>query len=190
MTTRGKKYDLATGKLLIAEPFMQDPHFKRSVVLVCDHHQEGTFGLILNKSLKINITELIHDFPAFESEVFYGGPVHKQSITFLHDVGHLLQDSIEVARGIYLGGDYEQLKFLIDTKMIHPHNIRFFLGCSGWGGGQLEDEMELSSWMVGAVDANYIFNGKRGADLWQQVLQHKGDRYSIIAEIPEKVCWS
>lgn len=190
MTIKSKKYDLATGRLLIAEPFMLDPHFKRSVVLICDYHSEGTFGLILNKSLKINITELVHDFPNFESVVYYGGPVHKQSITFLHNVGHLLKDSVQVSKGIYLGGNYEQLKFLIETKMILPHNIRFFLGCSGWGAGQLIDEMELSSWMIGKVDPNYVFNGKGGLQLWQQVLKHKGDRYSIIAEIPEKVCWS
>ena len=66
---------LKSGQVLIAEPFMVDPYFKRSVVLLCEHHNEGTVGFILNKNIDMKINDLMSDFPEFEADVFYGGPV-------------------------------------------------------------------------------------------------------------------
>jgi putative transcriptional regulator len=119
-----------TGNILLAEPFMLDPNFRRSVVLLCDHHDEGSIGFILNKPLNRSIDEIIPDFPEFKSEVFYGGPVATDTIHFIHSVGDLVEDSVEVSRGVYWGGDYEKLKFLIESELILPDNIRFFIGYS------------------------------------------------------------
>ena len=174
-----------TGKILIAEPFMIDPNFKRSVALLCDHtNEEGTVGFILNKPLGLRINELIIDFPSFDTEVYFGGPVQTDSIHYIHNVGELLENSTKVIDGIWWGGDFEKLKFLIKAELVNPHNIRFFVGYSGWSPGQLEDEMGYGSWVLSEMFPNYLFKTKP-SKLWQKVMANKGNTYSVIAQMPD-----
>ncbi len=178
---------ISTGTILLAEPFMVDPNFKRSVVLLCDHsEEEGTVGFVLNKNLGLQVNELILDFPAFDAEVYYGGPVQTDSIHYIHDVGDLLDNSTKVVDGVWWGGDFEKLKFLISSDLIKPHNIRFFVGYSGWSTGQLDNELKLGSWVISEMFANYLFNSKSDS-LWQQVMKNKGDRYEVIADMSDVV---
>ncbi|MEN0003722.1 MAG: YqgE/AlgH family protein [Bacteroidota bacterium] len=182
--------EVGVGKLLLAEPFMLDPNFKRSVVLLCEHGGEGTIGFIMNKPLNMKIDQLLEDFPEdFEAEVFFGGPVQTDTIHYLHCCGPLLDDSTEVSGGIYWGGDFEKLKFLIRSKLIHPRDIRFFVGYSGWSEGQLSDEMGYGSWVLADMDANYLFKSKP-AQLWEQVMYNKGNTYTIISKLPEYFSWN
>lgn len=178
------------GKLLIAEPFMGDPNFRRSVVQLCEHGSEGSVGFILNKGVGMQVHELLDGFPEIPVEVFYGGPVQTDTIHYLHDKGDLLEGSLFVAPGIYWGGDFEKLRFLIDTGVMQPENIRFFVGYSGWSAGQLDEEMEIQSWLVGNTDQNYIFNLKKETDLWQTVLEAKGDRYGVIGQMKNQPIWN
>ncbi len=174
------------GKLLLAEPFMLDPNFRRSVVMICEHSEDdGTVGFILNKPLTVKVNELVADLSDIESPVFFGGPVATDSIHFLHNVGDLLEESIEVMRGVYWGGDFDKLKFLIQSKLILPHNIRFFVGYSGWSPGQLMEELEYHSWFISEMHANYLFKSKP-ASLWRQVMYNMGDTFSVIAQMPDQ----
>ncbi|MCB0572145.1 MAG: YqgE/AlgH family protein [Phaeodactylibacter sp.] len=172
------------GKVLLAEPFMLDPNFKRTAVLLCEHNKEGSLGFIMNKPLNMRIDELIEDFPEFDSEVYFGGPVQTDTIHYVHNVGNLLDDSTKISNGVYFGGDFEKLKFLISSQLVQPANIRFFLGYSGWTDGQLKDEMIYGSWVIVDMDANYLFKTKPD-DLWRQAMYNKGDAYTVIAEMPE-----
>lgn len=173
------------GKLLVSEPFMIDGNFKRSVVLLCDHTKnEGTVGFILNKPIEMKIDELVADFPEIEAQVYYGGPVSNDSLHYVHNVGDILDNSIEVSKGVYWGGDFEKLKFLIKNGLVKSHNIRFFLGYSGWSGGQLEAEMEIGSWVIANMDSNYIFK-VAPKKLWEEILKNKGNVYSVIAQVPD-----
>lgn len=181
---------LKPGKILLAEPFMGDLNFKRAAVLLCDYSQEGgSIGLILNRPLQTSIDDLIGDFPEFESEVYFGGPVQMDSIHYLHKVGDLLEDSVEVHRGVYWGGDFEKLKFLIRSKLIEPHQIRFFLGYTGWSEGQLDDEMGYGSWVLANMDANYVFNAEPEL-LWRSIMSNKGNTFSVIAQVPDDFSWN
>jgi len=174
-----------TGKILIAEPFMIDPNFKRSVALLCDHTiEEGTVGFVLNKPLGLRINELIIDFPSFDTEVYFGGPVQTDSIHYIHNVGGLLDNSTKVIDGIWWGGDFEKLKFLIKSELINPSNIRFFVGYSGWSPGQLDEEMQYGSWVLSEMYPNYLFKTK-ATKLWQKVMANKGNTYSVIAQMPD-----
>ena len=181
--------DIKQGNILLAEPFMLDPNFKRSAVLLCEHSHEGTVGFILNKPLNMRIDELVDGFPEFDSEVLFGGPVQTDTIHYIHNVGNLLEDSREVIDGVYWGGDFEKLKFLISSKLIQPHNIRFFVGYSGWSEGQLVDEMGYGSWVVAEMHANYLFKSNP-QELWQQVMENKGDTFSVIAQLPDGLSWN
>ncbi len=181
---------VASGKILLAEPFMLDPNFKRSAVLLCDHSKdEGSVGFILNKPLQTKINELIDEFPDFDSEVFFGGPVQMDTVHYLHNVGDLLEESIEVFRGVYWGGDFEKLKFLVAQDLIKPHQIRFFVGYSGWSEGQLDDEMNYGSWVLANMDANYLFKSEPET-LWQLIMENKGNTYSVIAQMPDDLSWN
>lgn len=173
------------GKVLIAEPFLEDPNFKRTTVVICDHQTEdGTVGFILNRPLEMEINELVDDFPDFEAEVYFGGPVRTDTIHYIHNVGDLLEGSTKVDEGIFWGGDFDKLKFLIKQELIKPENIRFFVGYSGWGEEQLEGELDARTWLVADLHANYIFKSDP-FELWQQVLENKGDTFAVIAQMPD-----
>ena len=178
------KCKIKKGTLLLAQPFMLDPNFKRSVVLLTDHHHsEGTVGYVLNKRLKTNIKDLLEDFPEIESSLYVGGPVSTETLHYIHNVGDILDGSIKISDGVYWGGDFDKLKFLIKSQLIQPNNIRFFLGYSGWSAGQLDDELESGSWMQAELYPNYIFK-TQSQDLWREVTKNKGGSYSVIAEMP------
>jgi putative transcriptional regulator len=191
MPTKNTKINIQTGKLLIAEPFMLDPNFKRSVILLCEHQEDGTVGFILNKSVNMKITDLLAGFPDFDAEVYFGGPVQTDTIHFIHNVGDLLSNSYPVADGVWWGGDFDELKTLVNMGFLEPQNIRFFVGYSGWSAGQLISEMRTNSWILSEGDPNFVFNPKYfNNNLWSQVLQHKGDVFSVIAQVPEVICLS
>lgn len=183
------KLQIKRGRALVAEPFMLDSNFKRAVILLCEHENDGSLGFILNKSLDMEINELIADFPDFDTKVFYGGPVQTDTIHYIHNVGDLLEDSQKLMNGVYWGGDFEKLKFLISTKMITPENIRFFVGYSGWSTGQLKEELDLGSWVTADMHANFVFKSDPH-ELWQEVMEEKGDHYSVIAQMPEGLTWN
>lgn len=175
------------GRILLSDPFMIDSNFKRSAILLCDHRDDGTVGFILNRPLNMQINQLVADFPEFDSEVYFGGPVATDTIHYIHNVGDVLDNSIKVDSGIYWGGDFEKLKFLIQSELIKPENIRFFVGYSGWEKGQLADEMEVGTWYVARMHANYLFKVEP-SNLWKKITHNIGNNYSVIAQIPDPVC--
>lgn len=183
------RHDIKTGNVLLAEPFMLDPNFKRSAVILCEHSEEGSIGFIMNKPIKMSVDDLIDDFPDFHSEVLFGGPVQTDTIHYVHNVGDLLEDSMQITDQLYWGGDFEKLKFLISSNLIQANNIRFFIGYSGWSEGQLMDELHLGSWVVADMDPNYLFKSEPDL-LWQQVMENKGSTFSVIAQIPEIKTWN
>lgn len=156
-----------------------DPNFRRGVILLCDHQRDGSFGFILNKPINMNINELISSFPDFESEVYYGGPVQTDTIHYLHTRGDLLPNSVKVLSGVYWGGDFEQLKELVQRGEIRSDDIRFYVGYTGWSADQLHDEQENASWMTVMGHQDWIFG--TNPQLWREVLQEQGGTYSIIA---------
>ena len=89
------------GKLLISEPFLGDPFFKRSVILLSEHTREGTVGFILNKPTEIPINDIIEDFPEFDVRVHFGGPVQKDTLHYIHRLGNKLKGSKEIIKGVY-----------------------------------------------------------------------------------------
>ncbi len=171
------------GKLLLSEPFMLDPNFKRSVVLIADHDEQlGTVGFVLNQKSEYRLDELIEDIGSFNADVYIGGPVANNVLHFLHNVGDMIEDSIPVSRGIYWGGDFEATKFLMLQGVIKPENIRFYLGYSGWSEGQLKEEMQENSWIMEDMDPNYLFNTDPEL-LWKLVLARKGETYSALSQM-------
>jgi len=171
------------GKLLIAEPFLDDPYFKRSVVLLTEHNENGTIGFILNKPIEIKLKDAVGELPPIDSNIHLGGPVARETLHFLHTEGDLIDGSIEIMKGLFWGGNFETLKKLIELDKIKPEAVKFFVGYSGWEAKQLDKELELNSWIV--LDGSVSDIMKRNtANLWKDILKDMGKEFAVIAEFP------
>jgi len=124
------------GDLLISEPYLPDPNFERTVVLLCEHDENGTFGYVLNKRSQLTVSELVEEVEGFDATVFVGGPVQKDSLHFIHRVADLAENEKEILPGVYWAGDVEELLLKINTKQIQSEDVRFFLGFSACSTGQ------------------------------------------------------
>lgn len=171
------------GRILISEPFMYDFYFGRSVVLLAQHGEEGSFGIIVNKPLKLRFNDVVKDFPDYEGQIYLGGPVKSDSLFFIHTLGEDIDDSLEILKGLYWGGDLENVKELLSMKRLTDQNIRFFLGYSGWSPRQLEAELKRNSWAVSSTNAHLIMNTVP-EKLWKMSLFQLGKEYSRWATYP------
>lgn len=179
-----QKLTAKAGRLLVSEPFMQDSYFKRSVVLLTEHNDKGSFGLILNKPIPMYLSEAIENAPVFDSKLALGGPVQKETLHYLHTKGDLIPNSTLVVDGVYWGGDFEVIKNLIATDILTPENIRLFVGYSGWAEGQLDNEMEGKSWIIARATKEVLFSTKP-EKLWSSVLERMGTPYDYLKNLPE-----
>ena len=173
----------AQGKVLISEPLLDDFFFKRSVVLLIDHNSEGSMGFVINNPFESKITELIPDFPDFDANISVGGPVSTDMIQFIHTLGNMLPDSIEVIPGLYWGGSFELLKTLISLGKVRKNEVLFFLGYSGWSPNQLEEEIDIDSWLISELSVNDIMAYKE--NIWRTSLNGFGEKEKAWSNFPE-----
>jgi putative transcriptional regulator len=171
------------GRVLVSEPFLQDTYFKRSLVLLTEHSNEGAVGFVLNKPLEVKVNEVISDFPLSPASVSIGGPVSTNTIHYLHTLGDIVPNSVHVLGNIYWGGDFEAIKGMIRAGEISPDQIRFFLGYSGWHAGQLENELSQNSWLITEVKPTQIM--KPNNNIWKNTLSQLGEKYKIWSNFPE-----
>lgn len=171
------------GILLIADPFLKDTNFMRSVVLMCRHSEEGSFGFVLNKLYDQTLGELISDMEGYQLPVYTGGPVQMDTVHYIHQYPNLLPDSQLIAEKIYWGGDFETLKTLIKNNEIDTSRIKFFIGYSGWGNGQLENELSEKSWLTATSNRNIVFNTPLD-EIWKAGLRHLGGKYEMMINFP------
>ena len=174
------------GRLLIAEPsILNDSSFNRSIVLLTEHTKNNSIGFILNRPLSFTLNDLVPEI-ACSFPVYQGGPVEQDNLYFVHKVPELIPESIEVANGIFWGGNFDVLKNLLDTKGIATSDIRFFLGYSGWERNQLEDELRTDSWFISENNYSNIF-AVDNETIWKNKLLEKGGKYKIWANAPSNI---
>lgn len=171
------------GVMLIANPFLKDPHFLRSVIFLCEHKPEGSFGFMVNKLFHQPLNELIPDTFTLPLDVYFGGPVQMDTIHFLHQYPDLIEGSVKVRQGIYWGGNFEQTVVLLNTGQIDKRRIKFFLGYSGWSAGQLVNELKEESWIVSKSKKGLLFASKQD-DLWSRSLKSMGKDFAVMANYP------
>lgn len=176
---------LQKGHLLIAEPsIIGDLSFNRSVILLADHNDEGSVGFIINKPLKYSINDLVPDVEA-NFKIYNGGPVEQDNLYFIHNIPHLITNSVEISSGIFWGGDFELTKNLINTGQVKKDNIRFFLGYTGWEAQQLENEMKSNSWILAENLYQNKIIGKSTTDFWKEKILELGGDYILWSNAPE-----
>jgi putative transcriptional regulator len=173
----------AKGKILISEPFLIDYYFKRSVVLLAEHNDEGTFGLIINKPVDLVLSDVLQDFPTFDAPVFLGGPVKTDSLYFIHTLGEAIENSLEISDGLFWGGDIELVKEMIAIGKIKSKEIKFFVGYSGWVSKQLESELARNSWLVANIKAKQVMEANPDR-LWKETVKKMGEDYAYWTNFP------
>ncbi|MCP5467916.1 MAG: YqgE/AlgH family protein [Deltaproteobacteria bacterium] len=169
--------------LLVAVPQLVDPYFRRSVILVLQHTQDGAFGLVLNQSTHFSLREFAHNqslvcHPNFYTQaVFRGGPVEPYRGFILHNHKSIIEKQ-EIIPGVFVSGSNESLNTLLTEG---EHQLRFLLGYAGWDGTQLEKEMAEGSWIAIQLDAKYIFY-QNHEDLWDATLHDIGINPMSLAQ--------
>ena len=172
------------GRVLIAEPFLNDTYFKRSVVFITEHNDEGSVGFVLNKPIELKVQDVIQNFPFIDAGISIGGPVNTNTLHYIHTLGNLIPESIKVLDNIYWGGDFETVKDYISEGVIGKEQIRFFLGYSGWGAQQLENELQENAWLVAEINSEMIMKGEE-VGFWNQILEKMDSKYQVWANFPE-----
>jgi putative transcriptional regulator len=171
------------GVLLISEPFLPDQYFGQSVVYITEHNAEGTVGFVVNKPIGKRVHELIEGFPVFNAPVSLGGPVGPNTIHFIHNFGNLISESTLINNNLFWGGNFDELKVLVENKLIMPNQVKFFIGYSGWSPGQLKLEIDRGSWIVSSISGKEILK-QQSPEYWRQTLVKLGRKYRIMSNFP------
>ena len=171
------------GILLIADPFLKDPNFMRTVVFLTEHREEGTVGFVINRQYENTLDELIPEIDGHKLPVYYGGPVQMNTIHFLHRYPKEIPGGIEVMKGIYWGGDFDCVVDLINSGKINADKIRFYIGYSGWKDGQLNAEIKEKSWITVEANRKLIFQ-TTPENVWKESLKHLGGDYEMMIHFP------
>jgi putative transcriptional regulator len=171
------------GDILLAEPFLEDGNFARSVIYLTEKNKESAMGFILNRPTGMMVGELLPELGKLPVEVYYGGPVGNDKLFYLHTFGAEIRNSAYVKGNLFWGGNFKDLKKLHNAGIINSSNTKFFAGYSGWGEGQLDDELEQKSWIVSSFDENNIFDSFKD-HLWHLCLKKLGRKYEIMTHFP------
>lgn len=173
------------GTFLIATPDIDTGIFFRGVVLVCEHNPNGSFGLVINKSLNLELPEEIINVNNLANPrvgVRAGGPVQTNQMMLLHTSDQIPNQTLQICDGVYLGGDLQFLQESITDE--HGPEIQLCFGYAGWGSGQLEREFLDGNWFLYPASARHIFSTPP-EKLWQSLLREMGGKYSTLSMIPE-----
>ncbi len=173
------------GTLLIATPDIEIGIFFRAVVLVCEHNPNGSFGLVINKNLDLDLPEEIiniHNLANPHVGIRAGGPVQTNQMMLLHTSDTIPQQTMQVCDGVFLGGDLQFLQETITDEQ--GPDIYLCFGYAGWGAGQLEREFLDGHWFIHPGTVDRIFHAPP-EKIWQQLLREMGGKYATLSMIPE-----
>ncbi|MEU1312879.1 YqgE/AlgH family protein [Streptomyces cinnamoneus] len=185
-----------TGRLLVATPALADPNFDRAVVLLLDHDEEGSLGVVLNRPTPVGVADILESWAALAGEpgvVFQGGPVsldsalgvavvpgepHDQDGAPGADDGPLGWRRVHGAIGLV---DLEAPPELLAAVL---GSLRIFAGYAGWGPGQLEDELVEGAWYVVESEPGDV-SSPDPQRLWRAVLRRQRNELAMVATYPD-----
>jgi putative transcriptional regulator len=170
-----------------------DPNFTHSVVLLCRHGSEGSYGLIVNRRTDRTLADLQSDsmLLAGRTDALYvGGPVAGDTLQVMHRLGDDVPGGLHVMDDVRLGGDPDLLRLALEGETATAESsVRFVLGCSGWGEGQLDSEILEGAWVVCPADERFVFD-PRPSTVWRRVLRSLGSPYAEMADLPPDPSWN
>jgi putative transcriptional regulator len=185
----------AAGTFLVASPGLMDPNFTHAVVLVCRHGVEGTYGLIVNRRTPRSVADLESDAPLLSGRadpLYLGGPVAGDTLQILHRGHGGVPGGLAVMGDIHLGGDPAVLHGVLpgpEDVAACAGSVRFVLGCSGWGEGQLDSEIREGAWVVCEAEERFVFDPDPET-VWRRVLRSLGTPWASLADLPPDPTWN
>lgn len=172
------------GQLLIASPSLLDPNFRRTVVLMIEHNDDGAAGIVLNRPSETLVIEAVPQLgpvTGTDEPVYVGGPVEGGAVVVLAEFADGEEPAVPVlGDAIGFAALDEESDDLAETTT----RRRVFAGYAGWGSGQLEGELEREDWIVEPASADDVF-GDDVDGLWSTVLRRKGGVYELVSRMPE-----
>ena len=169
------------GQLLVSSGGLFDPNFRHTVVLIGEHGPDGALGVVLNRRLDVSVAEGVPNLSTLVgagAKLFQGGPVQPRSPVLLAELDDPTLSDLPVFGSIgFLVGD---VPAEIQSEI---RRARVFAGYSGWGPGQLEDELAERSWIIEPALEGDVFTDEPET-LWSRVLQRKGPGFDLMSEIP------
>lgn len=184
---------IPSGALLLSVPQMLDPNFMHTVVVMVEHNDQGALGLVINHRLDLRLEQLVEGHPVLHGRDFpvhSGGPVGDDNLQFLHRLPELVDGGLELEDGLFLGGRLEALAQTLDDGTATPDRLRFLMGYSGWGAGQLEAELQTGSWVLAPPDPALCFTPLGREAVWRRALESLGDAGRRLAQLPPDVTWN
>lgn len=169
------------GKLLIAHPLLNDGFFNRSVIYLTSHNEEGAFGFCLNFKTQFMLRDFRPQVNKGNFPIYEGGPVAKNQLFFLHTLGHNIGDALHIKDNLFFGGDFNELLHQIEHGKVKSHEVKFFVGYSGWSEGQLENEIERGHWLLQEPVGSDFLNAS-SEELWGAELSQVKSSYRIFAD--------
>src|SRR6476469_4509835 len=179
-----KEFQSLRGQLLLDSGELRGSFFNRSVVLICQHDDQGAFGLVLNQPSPNKVGEmLVADLPDTikDLQLYLGGPVQTSALSYLHSDVYL--PDANVMPNLSLGHSLEELVDL-GQSFASSQQIRLFAGYAGWSPGQLEAELKRKAWLTHPATVDLVFRADP-TDLWNEILKAKGWKYRLIGSAPE-----
>ncbi|MEO1477117.1 MAG: YqgE/AlgH family protein [Bacteroidota bacterium] len=174
---------LKPGTILIAEPALRDSNFRRTVILLCEHSTDGSFGLILNRPTGHHLSDVL-DMPlGFDAELYQGGPVQLDTLHFLHPYGRAIHGALPIIDGIWWGGDFDDTVGQIQSARLDPGRLRFFAGYAGWAPDQLDEEVIQDGWVVRPGHPRFVYDSD--TQLWRELVMALGGEYRLLANFPD-----
>jgi len=168
------------GKLLVSSPALHDPNFRRTVVLIAHHDDDGAMGLVLTRPSDVAAVDAVpalEGLPGSDEPVYVGGPVQPEALIVLADFADVEQAAVPIVGGVgFMPADAEPEELSI-------RRVRLFAGYAGWGSGQLEAELAEPAWIVVPAEAGDPF-AEDPDTLWREVLKRKGGKYSVMEHMP------
>ena len=177
------------GQLLLDGGGLAGSFFSRTVVLVCQHDPEGAFGLVLNRTADQSVGEVvIEDLPEriAEQKLWVGGPVQCTVMSFLH-TDDFLPDA-NVLPFLHHSNSVDDLLEITSSYSISG-KVRVFAGYSGWGAGQLDDEMRRKAWIARPASVSHVFESDPD-NLWRNVMTELGGVHRLMVDGPEDLSWN
>lgn len=169
-------------RFLIAHPMLSDGYFKRSVVYVTEDGEEGSLGFVLNFKTELLLRDIFPHIKNGNFPIYEGGPVSKDQLYYIHCLGHDLSESIKIEDNLYWGGNFFELTHMIDHGKVKSHEIRFFVGYSGWTPGQLRDEITQKAWFATEPETHQVLSGKADT-MWGEELAKIKESYKVFSNI-------
>lgn len=173
------------GTFLIASPDVETGFFFRGVILVCEHSTNGSFGILVNRNLDLELPEEImnvHQLANPRVSIRASGPVQTNQMMLLHSSDKLGDQSLKICEGVYLGGDLQFLQESISDP--NGPSILLCFGYAGWGAGHLEREFLDGQWFLHPASPKHLFQTPPDK-LWQTLLREMGGKYATLSMIPE-----